>query len=158
MFVVEVVQEKTLFVEMGAVISFFFSFLNFVGGDSQRLKEKRLEDDRLLSVLHLMSISDHKMEATSREYLGLVTIRPWDWTTVFRDDPRFPNDVDFSEVSGLVRAFNDQGRTVEKSGSIDNVRSVHHLWKNILLRLRKLSIAGSERDHLRIVYEWTMFF
>ena len=57
-------------------------------------------------------------------------------------------------ISNHVSLFSSISNKKETSWSINSPNSVHYLWRQILLELRRDAYPSSARENLRIVYEW----
>jgi len=115
--------------------------------ERQEKERERQEKERALCEMELQSL----MSKTSTVKPGVFSIRVPEHFSI--------STPVLNALTGLVKDYNsDSSKSTERSGSINDKRSVHCLWRDLLERiLRERDVSDNSRDsedRTRVVYEW----
>jgi multidrug efflux pump subunit AcrA (membrane-fusion protein) len=117
---------------------------------------KLLETSELKILLNSLISSAHNNMSSHQR----LTERLWSMDDLPPELCLLPESLK-DAIIAAVMAFQSHTRetkVTERSGTIEKSNSVHNLWKEIISAIRNCSFGcDTERDALRVVYEWPIF-
>ena len=120
-------------------------------------KVKKLNEKDELLIENDKIIKKQKLDATETNLHLLIMSDKLNNFIKLKINPSLYESISISNetyeiISEIVYNFNNQGKVIEQSGSIDKLNSVHHIWKQIIHYLQEDDPKLTPTR--RVLYEW----